>query len=71
MHKQADKILKKLGGPRRVAVGIGVDPTTVYKWTYEKDRGGTGGIIPSASVAKVQKLSVVMGVELTAEDWTP
>lgn len=71
MHKQAEKILKKLGGARRVATGIGMDAASVYKWTYEKNRGGTGGIIPSSCVAKIQKLAVASGVELTAEDWLP
>lgn len=71
MHEQAAKILKKLGGPRRVAVALGIDPATVYKWTYEKSRGGTGGIIPSSSISKVQKFAQQAGVELTAQDWTP
>jgi hypothetical protein len=48
-----------------------MEPSRVYKWTYPKDKGGTGGIIPSACVSAVQVAAETAGIELKAEDWLP
>lgn len=71
MHKQAQRIVDKFGGPRRLAYAAGLEPSRVYRWLYPKARGGTGGIIPSAAVAQVQQAALVANVDLTPEDWAP
>jgi hypothetical protein len=71
MHQQAAKILQKFGGARRLAHLAALDPSRVYKWTYSKEKGGTGGVIPSSCVEKVQAAAVSAGISLTAEDWAP
>jgi hypothetical protein len=71
MHQQAVKIIQKFGGARRLAALTDMDPSRIYKWTYPKDKGGTGGVIPSSCVEKVQHAAVVAGVSLSAEDWAP
>ena len=71
MHQQAQRIVDKFGGPRRLAYAAGLEPSRVYRWLYPKDRGGTGGIIPSSAVSLVQVAALMANVELTAEDWAP
>jgi hypothetical protein len=35
------------GGHAVIAAWLKIDVSRVYRWTYPKDRGGTGGIIPA------------------------
>jgi hypothetical protein len=52
----AHSLIRKFGGPEQslsdgikiVAEITGADPTRVYRWMLPKDRGGTGGLVPSA-----------------------
>jgi hypothetical protein len=71
MHQQASKIVKKFGGPRRLAKLADMEPSRVYKWTYSKGKGGTGGIVPSSCVDAVQAAAKRGGIVLTDEDWAP
>lgn len=73
---QAERIIRKFGGPRRLArvlsaAGRHRDPATVYRWTYPKDRGGTGGVIPARSLKEIIHAARVEGVFLTPEDLDP
>lgn len=43
----ADRVIKKCGGHRAVADHLGVALSVVYRWTYPRARGGTGGSIPT------------------------
>lgn len=47
MQNIAEKIIAKLGGAPIVAKIIDIDVSQVYRWTYPKQRGGTGGLVPS------------------------
>lgn len=50
---QAQRIIEKCGGGdfgvgvKVVAEITGVHSSRIHRWTYPKDRGGTGGIIPA------------------------
>ena len=44
----AEQIIEKAGGVAKVATICGRTHSWVYKWTYPKDRGGRGGIVPFA-----------------------
>ena len=46
MTTPAQQIVAKCGGAAVVAAWLGVNHSTVYRWTQPKDRGGTGGFIP-------------------------
>lgn len=46
MQTSASRIIEKCGGHEAVAAMAGVHVTRVFRWTYPKERGGTGGIIP-------------------------
>jgi hypothetical protein len=47
MSNVAHHVIDKAGGHRIVADWCDVSLATVYRWTWEKARGGTGGIIPA------------------------
>lgn len=51
---QAERILKKFGGARRLAeiltlTGKMKTPSTIYRWTYSREKGGTGGLVPTSA----------------------
>ena len=47
MLNPAATVIEICGGFRVVADMVGRDHTRVRRWTYPKERGGTGGFIPS------------------------
>lgn len=71
MFKQAEKIIEKFGGPAKAAAAMECDVSSVYKWTYPKEKGGTDGLIPSSSMAAVLKAAEVLGIELSPQDLDP
>lgn len=46
----AQAIIDKFGGVPKVAKICGVDDSRVYRWTYPKKRGGTGGTVPQKHI---------------------
>lgn len=69
MRKQAERIIAKMGGARRLAALLGLSPATVYRWRYPVERGGTGGLIPSEYHQPVLDLAAVHTVDLRPEDF--
>lgn len=59
------------GGPARVAEITGADLSRVYRWTYPKSRGGTGGRVPERHEAALLAAAAREGIALTAEDFRP
>ena len=49
----AKQIIKKCGGVAATAAIAGRTPSSVYKWTYTKQQGGTDGIVPRAAQEKI------------------
>lgn len=47
MKTATESVLEICGGPKAVAAMLGVDLSWVYRWTYPKESGGTGGLIPA------------------------
>lgn len=45
-YRQAQHIIDKCGGVKATAALVGRHYSWVLKWTYPKDRGGRGGLIP-------------------------
>jgi len=54
MTNDALFIIEQFGGAKALAKAINKDPATVYRWTYAKNKGGTGGLIPSSALHKVR-----------------
>lgn len=73
---QADRVIEKFGGARALMralklVGYELNPSSIYRWTYTKENGGTGGLIPTAAWDKIVKVARMIGVFLTEEDFDP
>ncbi len=68
---QADRVIRKLGGFRFVSKALDKDITALYKWTYGKHEGGTGGVIPSSALPDILDLAEMLSVSLTSEDLDP
>jgi hypothetical protein len=45
----AKRIIEKCGGVAKTAALIGQSESWVYRWTYPKDKGGTGGLVPRSA----------------------
>jgi hypothetical protein len=49
----ASTVIRLCGGPNAVSKVVGVHRTRVWNWTVERERGGTGGLIPQKHHAKI------------------
>lgn len=71
MHTMALRVIRKLGGPVRVAELLGTTRQAIYKWTYPRDRGGTGGYIPARRQLELMIVARMNGIELSKDDFFP
>ncbi len=69
MDTPAETVIEKLGGAQAVAALCGLDVASVHKWKYPKERGGTGGIIPSRHQGALLAAARRLGIGLSAEDF--
>lgn len=67
----ARTIIKRLGGPNKVAAIAGVHRTRVSNWARDKKLGGTGGVIPFKHVPALLAAAQENGIELAAQDFLP
>jgi len=67
----ATTIIKKLGGPNKVAAIANVHRTRVSNWKRPREAGGTGGLIPFKHVPALLGAARQMGVDLSADDFLP
>ena len=73
---QADRVISKFGGPYKLAAALAAvgwkrSPTSIYRWTYAKEKGGTGGCVPVAAMHLVLEAARYEGIFLTAADLDP
>lgn len=75
---QAEKVLAKFGGARSLARALQRldpkkhrDPASIYKWTYPRNKGGTGGLIPGYALGAVLEAARVEGILLSPDDLYP
>ena len=70
MHcEPATSIIEKLGGLKAVAGVTGVTVTSVQRWRYPKERGGTGGAVPHWHIQTLMVLAAKTGVNLGFNDF--
>lgn len=67
----AAEIVEKLGGPKVVARVTGRASTAPYRWQYEKDKGGTGGLIPQKYHRALLDYARDNKIALSAEEFLP
>lgn len=71
MDGPAAKIIELCGGFKAVARMTGRNETRVRRWTYPKDRGGTGGFIPSEAQQLLIREARAIGVPLEPRHFFP
>ncbi len=71
MKTPAEIIISRLGGKKAVSYICRAGLSSVYRWTYPKERGGTGGSIPSRHHIKLLVYSKSKGIPLEAADFFP
>ncbi|MFN3247720.1 hypothetical protein [Roseibium album] len=65
----AKNVIEKLGGPKEVADILGIHVSAVYKWTYGKDRKGTGGLVPMEHAAVLMCHARNKDIDLSPSDF--
>lgn len=66
-RSMAERVVFKFGGVQQLIralknAGYNVAPSTVYKWLYPPEKGGTGGIIPTRAWKKVLEAAKLEGL---------
>lgn len=69
MVNPASRVIEKCGGHKKVAEWLGVDVSRVFRWTYEIERGGTGGKIPGRHQEQLLAKARRAGIELEPADF--
>lgn len=71
---QAKRVIAKFGGEGNMArllsehLGRTVHRSTVYRWTWPRAMGGTGGLIPTGNQRHLIKIARDEGILLTPHD---
>lgn len=69
MSNPASHVIQKCGGLDAVAAITGRHKSNVARWTYGKERGGTGGLIPSDAQLTLLRGARERGIDLRPEDF--
>ena len=69
MSKIADRIIALCGGPQTISEWLGISPTSVYRWTYPRSSGGSGGHIPQKHIEPLLEAAGRRGIPLTLQDF--
>lgn len=65
----ARTVIAKLGGEAAVASIAGTAITAPYRWQAPKERGGTGGVIPTRHQKNLLEYARGAGIDLTPGDF--
>jgi hypothetical protein len=65
----ADNIIRKCGGHAQVAAWLGLSLSQVYRWTYPRERGGTGGLVPAQRQTPLLAKARAAGIDLRPVDF--
>lgn len=69
---QAERVIAAFGGVQKFSgllslVGRGKSVPALLRWTYPRERRGTGGFIPSSAWDDIFVAAKITGVKLTSE----
>jgi hypothetical protein len=67
MLEPARTVIEICGGARRVSDLCGRELSRVYRWTYAREKGGTGGLIPSEVQPLLLEQARAAGIDLRPE----
>lgn len=65
----ASRIIDKCGGFRAVSRITGRSENQVRKWTYSRERGGTGGLIPAQFQQRLVEATRFTETPITPDDF--
>lgn len=65
----ARSVLAKIGGVDVAAKITGKHVSRVYRWTYPRERGGTGGVVPHDDATKLLDHAKQNDIDLRADDF--
>ena len=74
MISPAERTIAKFRSAQKVAEIAGVNVSNVHRWTYPKDRGGTGGLVPGRHHRRLLDAGRDPDIGLTPADlveWVP
>jgi hypothetical protein len=69
MRNVAKHIIQKCGGAQVVADMLSLDVSSVHKWKYALEKGGTGGVIPAARQQELMNRANARGIKLRPSDF--
>ncbi|MEW5008316.1 MAG: amino-acid N-acetyltransferase [Cycloclasticus sp.] len=64
MSNNAKFIIEQFGGIKALAKAINKDPATIYRWTYAKHKGGTGGLIPTSANNRICEAARRLNIDI-------
>ena len=65
----AGRVINKCGGHKVIAEWLGLSVTSVYRFTYSKDRGGCGGLIPAEHQQVILEKARELEIKLSPRDF--
>jgi len=65
----ARTVLEKIGGVDVAAKVTGKHVSRIYRWTYSREKGGTGGVVPHEDATKLLEHARANQIDLKAEDF--
>jgi hypothetical protein len=69
MCEPAKSIITRCGGVAVVADWLGLNRTSVLRWTHARDKGGSGGLVPSKHQAALLAAARQHGKRLEPSDF--
>lgn len=64
----AQRVIDAFGGASKLSELTGIDKSSVYRWTYPREKGGTEGAIPHANHGKIIAVAYLNKIKLTRSD---
>lgn len=71
MSTPAEIIINKCGGPDATAALLGLHRISVLRWDYPKERGGSGGLIPTRHQNTLLRKARKKGIDISPSDFFP
>ena len=69
MMTPAERVIEKLGGPKRVAKVLKIDQSNVYRWNYPRKKGGNDGQVRGRHMQKLLAYARKHGIDLDPSDF--
>lgn len=81
VYPQAQNVIMKFGGPYKMAKQLReiypddpeyhLAPSTIYRWMYPREAGGTNGEIPVRVLKGIVKAARIAGIMIAPEELYP